>query len=156
MECCLEGNQCPLCSKSLLHDRHTMEDCLKDYVRQLMDTEQQAFPQNEVTWKIYEGDIEITWVWNKPSSGLQRCRCDRRRPLHYPKECLTISPVCHPCLFCGKEEPDHIPEDCPMKGDLSQAKMLQNCSISASGFSELFCIREFATYVRSQISPMAM
>ena len=29
---------------------------------------------------------------------------------------------CHPCLFCGKEEPDHIPENCPTKGDLSQAK----------------------------------
>ena len=60
MECCLEGNQCPLCSKSLLHNRHTREDCLKDYVRQLVDTEQQAFPRNEMTWKIYEGDIEIT------------------------------------------------------------------------------------------------
>ena len=76
-----------------------------------------------MTWKIYEGDIEVTWVWNKPSSGLRRCGlCDRRRPLHYPKECLTMSPVCHPCLFCGKEEQDHIREDCPMKGDLSQAK----------------------------------
>ena len=123
MECCLEGNQCPLCSTSLLHNRHTIEDCLKDYAQQLMDMDQQAFPRNEVTWKIYEGDIEVTLVWNKPSSGLQKCGlCNRRRPLHYPKECLTISPVHHPCLFCGKEEPDHIPENCPTEGDLSQAK----------------------------------
>ena len=88
-----------------------------------MDTDQQAFPQNEVTWKIYEGDIEVTRVWNKPSSGLQKCGlCNGRRPLHYPKECLTVSPVRHPCLFCWKEEPDHIPENCPTEGDLSQAK----------------------------------
>ena len=123
MECCLEVNQCPLCSTSLLHNRHTIEDCLKDYVWQLADMDQQAFPWNEVTWKIHKGDIEVTPVWDKPSSGLRKCRlCDKRRPLHYPKECLTISPVCHPCLFCGKEEPDHIPENCPTKGDLSQAK----------------------------------
>ena len=75
-----------------------------------------------MTWKIYEGDIEITQVWNKPSLGLRRCRCDRRRPLHYPKECLTMPPVCHPCLFCRREEPDYIPEDCPTKDDLSKAK----------------------------------
>ena len=24
IECCLEGNQCPLCSKSLLHNWHTI------------------------------------------------------------------------------------------------------------------------------------
>ena len=27
----LDGNKCPLCSSSLLHNRHTMEDCLEDY-----------------------------------------------------------------------------------------------------------------------------
>ena len=123
IECCLEGNQCPLCSKSLLHDRHTIEDCLKKYVRELTDTDSQAFPQTEVTWKIYEGDIEVTQTWNKPSSGLRQCgACDQRRPLHYPKECLPVYPARHPCLFCGKEKPDHVPEDCPTKGDLSQAK----------------------------------
>ena len=89
MECCLEGNQCPLCSTSLLHNRHTIEDCLKDYVRQLTDTDQQAFPRNEVTWKIYEGDIEVTRVWNKPSLGLRKCElCDQRRPL-----CMGLNPL---------------------------------------------------------------
>ena len=123
MECRLEGNKCPLCLASLLHNRHTIEDCLKDYSRQLADAEQQAFPRNEVTWKIYEGDIEITQTRKKATSGLQKCRlCDKRRPLHYPKECLTIAPVRHPCLFCGEEGPDHIPENCPKKDDESQVK----------------------------------
>ena len=130
IECCLEGNQCPLCSRSLLHDKHTIEDCLQKYARELTDTDTQAIPQTEVTWKIYEGDIEVTHVWNKPSSGLWKCGlCNQRRPLHYPKECLTKSPVHHPCLFCGKEKPDHVPENCPTKDDLSQAENI----------TELFC-----------------
>ena len=106
----LEGNQCPLCSKSLLHDRHTIEDCLEDYSRELEDPEVQAVPKVEAKWKIYGGDIEITRVWNKPSSGLRECGfCKQRQPLHYPKECLREGPPCHPCLFCGKEGPDHVP-----------------------------------------------
>ena len=118
IECCLEGNQCPLCSKSLLHDWHTIEDCLKKYARELANTDVQAFPQTEVTWKIYEGDIEVTQTWHKLSSGLRQCGvCDQRRPLHYPRECLTMYPNHHPCLFCGKEQPDHVLEDCPIKGD---------------------------------------
>ena len=45
----LEGNQCPLCLESLLHNRHTIENCLKDHSQQLMDENQQVFPRNEVT-----------------------------------------------------------------------------------------------------------
>ena len=70
---CLDGNKCLLCSSSLLHNRHTMEDCLEDYSRELTDGELQAVPRNEVTWKIYEGDIEVTQTWSKPASGLKQC-----------------------------------------------------------------------------------
>ena len=31
IEARLEGNQCPLCLESLLHNWHTIENCLKDY-----------------------------------------------------------------------------------------------------------------------------
>ena len=111
MEFCLEGNQCPLCSKSLLHDRHTIEHCLEDYSWKLVDPQVQAIPKTEATWKIYEGDIEITRVRNKPSSSLRECGfCKQRRPLHYPKECLTEGPPCHPCRYGGKEGPDHVPD----------------------------------------------
>ena len=79
-----------------------------------------------MTWKIHQGDIEVTQTWHKPSLGLRQCGvCDQRRPLHYPKECLPVYPAHHPCLFCGKEKPDHVPEDCPAKGNLSQAKDVQ-------------------------------
>ena len=123
MEFCLEGNKCPLCLESLLHNWHTIENCLEDHSRQLTDENQQAFPRNEVTWRIYEGDIEVTMTWNKPSSGLKKCEfCNKRRPLHYPKECLQEAPICHPCLFCGMDRPDHVPEDCPTKDDESQAR----------------------------------
>ena len=87
---------------------------MEDYSREVEDPEVQAIPKIEATWKMYEGDIEITRVWNKPSSSLRECGfCKQRRPLHYPKECLREGPPCHPCLFCGKEGPDHVPEDCP-------------------------------------------
>ena len=123
IEACLEGNQCPLCLERLLHNRHTIENCLKDHSRQLTDENQQAFPRNEVTWRIYEGDIKVTLTWNKPSSGLKKCEfCNQRRPLHYPKECLQDAPVHHPCLFCGKDSPDHVPEQCLAKGDECQAR----------------------------------
>ena len=116
IECRLEGNQCPLCSKSLLHDRHTLEDCLEDYSRVLENAETQAIPRVQATWKIYVGDIEITRIKNKPSSGLRECSfCGQKRPLHYPKECLIEGPPRHPCLFCRKERPDHIPKRCPDK-----------------------------------------
>ena len=116
IEFCLEGNQSPLCSKSLLHNRHTLENCLEDYSRVLEDTETQAIPEVQATWKIYEGDIEVTQIKNKPLSGLRECGfCKQKRPLHYPKECLREGPLCHPCLFCRKEGPDHIPEHCPDK-----------------------------------------
>ena len=44
----------------------------------------------------------------------------RKWPLHYPKECPREGPVQHPCVFCGKEEPDQVLEDCPIKDDKSQ------------------------------------
>ena len=123
IEACLEGNQCPLCLESLLHNLHTIENCLKDHSRQLTDENQQAFPRNEVAWRIYEGDIEVTLTWNKPSSGLKKCEfCNQGRLLHYPKECLRDAPIRHPCLFCRKDSPDHVPEQCPVKGDESQAR----------------------------------
>ena len=83
----------------------------------------QSVPQNEVGWKIHEGDIEVTQTWSKPASGLKECGfCNQRRPLHYPKECLKEAPIHHPCLFFGTEEPDHIPEKCPKNGKESEAK----------------------------------
>ena len=61
-------------------------------------------------------------TWSHPASGLRKCGfCNRRRLLHYPKECLWVGCICHPCVFCGKEKPDHVPEDCPAKGNESQA-----------------------------------
>ena len=38
-----------------------------------MDPEWQAFSKTEVTWKIYEGDIEVTQNWEHPASGLRQC-----------------------------------------------------------------------------------
>ena len=89
---------------------------MEDYSRVLEDTETQAIPEVQATWKIYEGDIEVTRIKNKLLSGLRECGfCKQKRPLHYPKECLREGPLHHPCLFCGKEGPDHIPEHCPDK-----------------------------------------
>ena len=56
----LEGNKCPLCLKSLLRNRHTVEECLEDYSQKLIDPLVQSVPQNEVAWEIYEEDIEVT------------------------------------------------------------------------------------------------
>ena len=69
----LDGNTCPLCLKSLQHNRHTVETCLESHSWMLTDPEVQAFPWNEVSWKIYEGDIEVTQTWNKLASSLQEC-----------------------------------------------------------------------------------
>ena len=44
IEACLDGNTCPLCLKSLLHNRHTVETCLESHGRILTDSEVQAFP----------------------------------------------------------------------------------------------------------------
>ena len=84
----------------------------------------QAIPQTEVTWKIYEGDIEIIWNWKYPVSSLKACRfCKKEHLLQYPKECdrggLTKACIHHPCLFCGEEDPGHVPMDCEMKADES-------------------------------------
>ena len=73
IEFCLNGNQCLICLASLKHNRHTVEDCLEDYSWELTDKELQVIPWTEVTWKIYEGDIEITQTWSHPSSGLRPC-----------------------------------------------------------------------------------
>ena len=118
-----DGNKCLLCLKSLLHNRHTVEECLEDHSRKLIDPLVQSVPQNEVTWKIYEGDIEVTQTWSKLASGLKQCGfCDHKQLLHYPKECLKEGPTGHSCVFCGKEEPDHIPEDCCKKDKESEAR----------------------------------
>ena len=37
-----------------------VEECLEDHHWQLTDPQVQAVPHDEVTGKIYEGDIEIT------------------------------------------------------------------------------------------------
>ena len=101
-----------------------MDECLKDYGLDLTDTEAQAIPQTEVTWKIYEGDIEVTQNWKNPVSGLKACGfCNQKCPLHYPRECdrggLAKACVHHLCVFCRKEDPDHLPMDCKKKDDAS-------------------------------------
>ena len=44
MEFHLDRNQCPLCLKSLLHNMHTVEECLEDYCHKLTDPQVQAVP----------------------------------------------------------------------------------------------------------------
>ena len=100
-----------------------MEECLEDHSWKLVNSLVKAVPRNEMTWKIYEGDIEVTQTWSKPASGLKQCGfCEYKWPLHYPKECLKEGPTCHPCVFCGEEKPDHIPEKCSKKGKESKAR----------------------------------
>ena len=83
----LDWNQCPLCLKSLLHNWHMVEECLEDHSRTLINPLVQSVPKNEVTWKIYGGDIEITQTWSKLASGLKQCGfCKQKWLLHYPKE----------------------------------------------------------------------
>ena len=120
----LKGNTCPVCGQNLLFQWHTVDECLEDYVRNLMDTETQAVLKTEATWKIYEGNIKVTQNWKNPVLGLKACGfCKQKCPLHYPKECdrggLVKACVHHPCLFCGKEDPGHLPMDCQKKNNAS-------------------------------------
>ena len=126
-----------------------------------MDTETQAVLKTEVTWKIYEGNIEVTQNWKNPVLGLKASGfCKQKCPLHFPKECdrggLVKACVHHPCLFCGKEDPGHLPMDCQKKNNASYKgdpdALFQQCI----QLHKPLPIKRFITFVAHQKSQTAM
>ena len=150
MECCSEGNQCPL-----LFDKFAT--LLKDYVRQLTDTDQQAFPRNEVTRRFTKGTLRSlgsgtsrVWVYGSVDYVI-------RGDLYTIQKSASPYPL-SAILVCSAERRNRIifRKTVPQRVTYRSQMMLQNCSISASSFSEPSCIREFAIYVGSRITPMAI